>query len=113
MDWTVAEQEHEDIGDVPDDGEAEGDEFPGEEPEVAVIRIVIVVEVEVVIVVVVDVVWGDDSVGQRIANETDANEGENDGEGAQNVFPEELGVIGVHFLTRRTDGEQHDWRIEK
>ena len=75
MDWSVADQEDEYVGDVPDCGEAEGDEFPGEE------RDVVVVEPVVIVVDVVDVVW-DDSVGEGPADEADADDGEDDGEGA-------------------------------
>ena len=59
MDGFVADQEDEDVGDVPDYGEAEGDEFPGEGQEVAVVGPVVVGVVEVS----VDVVWEDDLVG--------------------------------------------------
>lgn len=101
---SVAAQEHEDVGAVPHRGEAEGDEFPGQEPDVVAVGPVVVG----VVVVVVDVVREDDLVGQRPADEADADEGEDDGQGPQAVFPEKCGVVGVHFPARGTDGE-HDF----
>ena len=108
MDGFVADQQHEDVGDVPDDGEAEGDEFPGEKPDVGVVVPVVVG----VVGDVVDVVWGDELVAQGPADEADADDGEDDGDGAQDVLPEKFGVVGVHFLAGGTEGE-HDWGLEK
>lgn len=108
VDRSVAGQEDEDVGRVPHDGEAEGDEFPGEEPDVVAVGPVVVG----VVVAVVDVVWEGDLVGQGPADEADADDGEDDCEGAQDQFPEELGVVGVHLLAGGTDGE-HGWRVEK
>ena len=59
VDRSVADEEHEDVGDVPDYGEAEADKLPREEPDVAVVGPVVVG----VVVIVVDVVWEDDLVG--------------------------------------------------
>ncbi|CAF9925352.1 MAG: hypothetical protein ALECFALPRED_003122 [Alectoria fallacina] len=61
-----------------DYGEVEGDEIPGEKPDVVVVEPVVVGLVEVV----VNVVWEDDSVGKGPADEADVDDGENDGEGA-------------------------------
>ena len=47
-------------------------------------------------------------MGEGPADEADADDGEDDGEGAEDVFPEELGVVGVHFLAGGMDGE-HGW----
>ncbi len=46
-------------------------------------------------------------MGQGPTDEADADDGEDDGEGAQNVFPENFRVMGVEFLTGRTDSK-HD-----
>ena len=61
MDGSVPEQEDEDVGRVPEDGEAEGDEFPGEGNDVVVVGPVVVVVV--VVVVGVGGAWEDDVVG--------------------------------------------------
>ena len=60
----------------------------------------------------VDVVWEDDLIGQGPADEADADDGEDDDEEAQHVFPEECGVMGVHLLAGGADDE-HDWGHEK
>ncbi len=104
VDGAVAGQEHEYVGDVPDDGEAEADDLPGEEPEVVVVGGVVVGVSEIG----VDVVDDGDLVGEGPADEADADDGENDAEGAEDVFPEEFWVVGVHLLAGGTDGE-HDW----
>ena len=104
VDWFGADED-EDVGRVPDDGEGKGDEFPGEAPDVAVVG-------PVVVGVAVDVARGDDLVGQGPTDEADADEGEGNGEGAQDVFPKEFGVVGVEFLTGGTYGK-HDWGIDK
>ena len=44
-------------------------------------------------------------MGEGPADEAGAGEGEDDGEGAQDVFPEEFRVVGVHFLAGAADGE--------
>lgn len=54
VDWAVAEEEDEYVGEIPEDGEAEGDEFPREEPDVAVEGPVVEGEVGVVVDVVRD-----------------------------------------------------------
>lgn len=50
-------------------------------------------------------------MGDGPTDEADANDGENNGERAQDVFPEEFGVLRVYFPAGGTDGE-HDWGFE-
>ena len=103
VDGSVAEHEDEDVGHVPEHGEAARDEFPREEPEVVIVVGPVVVVVGEV-VVVGDVGWEEtDLVGQRPADEADGDEGEDDGEGAQDAFPEKGRVVGVHFPAGGSD----------
>ena len=102
VDRSVAAQEDEDVGRVPQGGEAEGDEFPGEEGDV------LAVGPGVVVGVVEGVVGGvceGGLVGEGPADEGDAGYREDDSEGAEDVLPEECGVVGVHLLAGGTHGE--------
>ena len=104
VDGAAAGQEHDDVGRVPGDGEAEGDEFPGQEPVFDVGGPLVVG----VVVAVVDVAREDELVGEGPAEEADGGDGEDDGEGAEDEFPEEFGVVGVHVLAGGT-GFGHGW----
>ena len=88
---SIAREEDDDVDDVPDDGEAEGDDHPGEENGeggVEVISIALEV-VEVVFVVVVAVV----SDGCRPGYGADGYGGEEDSEDAEEEFPKVGGVV--------------------
>lgn len=50
-------------------------------------------------------------MGDGPTDEADADDGEDNSERAQDVFPEKFGVLRVHFLAGGTDGE-HDWGVE-
>ena len=105
----LAVQEHEDIGDVPQHGEPQRDELPGQ------VVVVAVVGPGVVRVHVAVVARGREEgrVREGPAEEAGARESEDDGEGAQDVFPEEGGVVGVDLLAG-AEGGGHDglvgWR---
>lgn len=105
MNWSVADQENKDVDEVPDYGEAEGDELPWKEPNVGVEPMIVSVVINIV-----DVVYKD-LMGDGPTNEADANDGEDNSERAQDIFPEEFGVLRVHFLAGGTNGE-HGWGFE-
>ena len=93
---SIAREEDDDVNDVPDDGEAECDDYPGEENsegliEISVsISIVLVVDnvVAGVIVVVLD--------SCRPGYGANGYSGEEDGEDAEEEFPEVGGVVCVY-----------------
>lgn len=104
MDRSLAVQEHEDISDVPQYRKPQRDELPGQ---------VIVVPVVGPGVVYVAVVGGgggreEGRVREGPPDEAGAREGEDDGQGAEDVFPEEGGVVGVDLLAGAEGGE-HGW----
>ena len=86
----IAREEDDDVDDVPDDREAECDDHPGEENGEAGIDIggCIVLVVVVAVVVVLDCCcpgYG-----------ADGYSGEEDGEDAEEEFPDVGGVVGVY-----------------
>ena len=98
-------QEHEDISNIPKHGQPQRDELPGQ---------VIVVAVAVGPGVVLVRVAGKGSGGREGGpvregppDEACAREGEEDGEGAQDGFPEVGGVVGVELLAGAEGGEWH------
>ena len=90
---SIAREKDDDVDDVPDDGEAERDEDPREEHGVAIVEIVGAV---VVVFFLLDVgdglaVVGDGCYGPGYS--ADGYDGEEDGEDADEEFPEEGGVV--------------------
>ena len=98
MDRSLAVQEHDDVGDVPKHGEPQRDELPGQ------VIVVAAVGPGVVHVAVVGRGREEGRVREGPPDEARAGEGEDDGEGAQDVFPEEGGVVGVDLLAGAEGG---------
>ena len=87
MDPSIAREEDDDVDDVPDDGEAERDDHPGEENDETAIEIG-VCDVVVAVAVVVD--------GYRPGYGANGYSGAEDGEDAEEEFPDVGRVVGVY-----------------
>ena len=98
MNGAITREQGTDVGDVPEDGEAESDVLPRQVDETGV---------EIVVFVVVGVWRVRVAAGAVQLRYHDpcrggyADDGEEDGEKAQYSFPEKGGVVGVHCGTRR------------
>ena len=86
----IAREEGDDVDDVPDDGEAERDEHPGKEYDEAGIEVGVSIVLGVVVAVVVVL------AGYRPGYGADGYTGEEDGEDAEEQFPEVCRVVCVY-----------------
>lgn len=89
---SIAREEDDEVDDVPDDGEAEWDEYPGEEHGVAIIEIV----GADVVCFLLDLRGGAAVVGDGCYGPgygADGYSGEEDGEDAEEEFPDEGAVV--------------------
>ena len=94
MDGAVPHQERDDIGRVPENGEAERNELPDQEDTTAVI-VDVVVNAVGIIIAIAGVRAAD--VGYHCPGSGDyTDNGGEDGEEAEDRFPEEGGIVGVH-----------------
>ena len=95
MDPFIAREEDDDVDDIPDGGQAEGDDHPGEENGEGGVE-VIFIALEVVEAVVVGIVVAVVPDGAGPGYGAYGYSGEEDGEDAEEEFPEVGRVVGAY-----------------
>ena len=93
---SIAREEDDDVNDVPDDGEAECDDYPGEENGEVLIEISFIISIVLVVddavVVAVAVVLDSCSPGYG----ANGYSGKEDSEDAEEEFPEVGGIVCLY-----------------